>query len=222
MMVEAISMTPANRERRRVHIGGALGAGSGAGATLLFLVVHHVAIMPIWFMAMPMLIAGAICGAAIAWSFPKTTHAPSIRTWAVFNGAYLVSLLALGIVSLLGFEPAWTFAELNVESPPLGDLFARAMPLMVAFSMIAAVPIWAAFGRRWESLVPILVTETLLVLLLGHNVAIIGLVDLTAEGWALLWLMFGLVAFLAVAYAVLAAALNSFVHRRRQLSTDRR
>jgi len=178
------------------------GAAAGALATLVFMVVHHILIMPIWFMVVPMLAAGAICGLTIAWSYLTAVDLPSTGRWFALNGAYLLTMFALGIVSLIGFEPAWTFAELNVEDPPIGELFSRALPLMIGFSLVGALPIWVTFGRKRSAFVPIIVTEAVLVLLLGHNVAIIGLVDLTTDGWSLVWIMFGLVAFLAAANAL--------------------
>ena len=185
-----------------------LGAASGAVATLLFMVVHALLILPIWGMAMPMVVAGSLCGMSISWSHARATTDSSAASWLWLNGVYLTSLIVLGVVSLIGFEPTWTFAELNTDEPPLGELFGAALPLMAAFSLAAAAPIWLCFGRTRASIAPILVTEALLVFLVGHNVAIIGLVDLTAEGWSLVMFMFGLVAFLGIANAAAYLALT--------------
>ncbi|MGI9529823.1 MAG: hypothetical protein ACR2NG_08930, partial [Acidimicrobiia bacterium] len=176
---------------RRTASEVAKGATAGAIATTLFMIVHAYMILPIWDMTMPMLIAGAICGVCIAWSYVRAVDDSTASKWFAFNGAYILTLVALGIVSLLGFEPTWTFAELNTDDPPLGELFAEATPLMVGFAVIGAVPIWLSFTRKSSALPPILVTEAVLVLLIGHNVAIIGLVELTGEGWSLVGLMFG-------------------------------
>ncbi|MGI9584996.1 MAG: hypothetical protein ACR2N7_05340 [Acidimicrobiia bacterium] len=205
-----MTATSALETTTRQPIGRRIGVGAAAGAlaTLSFMIVHHILIMPIWFMTAPMVIAGSVCGLAIAWSYARAIDQPSSRRWYGLNAAFLSTLLALGVVSLLGFEPAWTFAELNVDDAPLGDLFSRAVPIMIVFSIAGALVVWAAFGRKRAALIPILVTETLLVLLVGHNVAIIGLVDLTAEGWNLVWFMFALVAFLSVAYTLIFQALD--------------
>ena len=137
---------------------------------------------------------------------PTTTGRPA--PWLAMNGAFLATLFGLGLVSLIGFEPAWTFAELNTADPPIGDLFAAALPLMTWFTVVAATLLWLAFGPSRASAVPILITEALLVLLLGHNVAIIGLVDLNDEGSGLVLVMYGLVAFLGLAYALVYLAID--------------
>ena len=197
---------PSLKQRTATVVGR--GAAAGAIATALFMIVHAYAILPIWEMAVPMMIAGSICGVCIAWSYVKATDEPTAARWFAFNGAYLLTLVALGIVSLLGFEPSWTFAELNTDDPPLGELFAKATPLMIGFTAIGAIAIWLCFTRRWSALPPILLTEAVLILLVGHNVAIVGLVDLTSEGWSLLGLMFGLTIFLGATYAVIYAVLH--------------
>lgn len=49
---------------------------------------------------------------------------------------------------------------------------------------------------------------SLIVRVPGHNGAIVGLVDLTSEGWSLPGLMFGLTIFLGATYAVIYAVLH--------------
>jgi len=193
--------------KRRTGQDVARGAAAGVIATALFMIVHAYAILPIWEMTVPMMIAGAVCGVCIAWSYVRASDERTAARWFAFNGAYLLTLVALGVVSLLKLEPSWTFAELNTDNPPIGELLAQATPLMIGFTVIGAIPIWLTFTRRWSALPPILLTEAVLVLLLGHNVAIIGLVDLTAEGWSFVGLMFALVIFLGTAYAAIYAVL---------------
>lgn len=159
-------------------------------------------------MFVPMAISGAICGLSIAWSYRAVADHRSVATWFTLNAVYLGTLLALAVVSMLLFSPEWTFAELNVENPPLGELFSRVIPLMVGYTLCAALLVWALFGSVRSALVPIVVAEAFLVLLLGHNVAIIGLVSVPTGAWYLVREMLGLVAFLGVAYAGTYAALE--------------
>lgn len=201
----ALEVQVVDFDRRRL-LG--IGALAGVLATVLFIVVHQFLISNIWAMLLPMAFSGAACGIAITWSYGRVSDIWITESWFGLSSAFLGSLFALGIVSLIVFAPEWTFAELNVDDPPLGDLFSRATPLMVAFTIAAGGLIWWILGARKTTLIPILATETLLVLLLGHNVAIIGLVDLTADGWSLVWLMFALVAFLGVSYTVLVVAVR--------------
>ena len=157
------------------------GALAGAIATVVFMGVHDRLIMPIWGMTAPMVVAGALCGLCIAWSHARIRSSRGDASWFALNGAYLTSLIILGVVSLIGHDPTWTFVELNTTEPPLGELFGAALPLMVTFTLAAALALWFVFGRTLASLLPFLITEACLVFLLGHNVAIVGLVDLTAH-----------------------------------------
>ncbi|MGI9584135.1 MAG: hypothetical protein ACR2N7_00925 [Acidimicrobiia bacterium] len=179
----------------------AAGAVGGVVTTAAFIVLHQLLISNIGEMFMPMAISGAACGAAISWSYAKLGRPDSTAMWFGLNGAYLATLLILGLASLIVFTPQWTFAELNVDDAPIGDLFSQAAPLMFVFSIVGAAVVFWSFGASRPSFFPILLAETLLVLLLGHNVAIIGLVELTSEGWSLVWLMLGLVAFFGVVFA---------------------
>ncbi len=191
-------------------MASSLGTGAAAGvlAAALFVFLHGALISNIWSMLVPMAISGAICGFSIAWSYRAVADHRSAARWFTLNAAYLGTLLALSAVSVLLFNPEWTFAELNVENPPIGDLFSRVIPLMVGYTLGTALLVWAVFGRVRSALVPILVTEAFLVLLLGHNVAIIGLVSIPSGAWYLVREMLGLVAFLAVAYTLTYAALE--------------
>lgn len=199
----------ANSRGRTLLFGGL----AGVIATLLFVALHAVLILDIWDMLVPMSLSGALCGVSLAWSYDQAVNTPSVATWITMNGAYVATLVALGAVSIVWFEPTWTFAELSAEGAPLGELFSRAAPLMVAFALAGSLPIWAIFSRELPALAPILVAETLLVLLLGHNVAIIGLVDFSSGGWGTVGEMFGFVALIGAAFAGSFVALESISTR---------
>jgi hypothetical protein len=179
-----------------------LGAAAGTVTTVLFIALHGALISTIWAMVVPMAISGGLCGLSIAWSYKKVADPSSMPHRFALNAAYLATLLALGVVSVALYEPEWALAELIVENPLLGDLFSRVVPLMVVYAIGASLAVWAAFGRVRSSLLPILVSEVLLVVLLGNNVAIIGLVDIPAGSWYLVVEMLGLVAFLGITYSV--------------------
>lgn len=75
------------------------------------------------------------------------------------------------------------------------------MPLMVAAAVIGTLVLWALYGRKPRALIPILVTQALLVFLVGHNLAILGIVE-TTSGLLLIGAEFvGLTVFLAGVFA---------------------
>ena len=206
--VEAVDSSSIARGGRGMDLR-AVGEGATAGAlaTLGFLVLHAIIISDIWFSAPMMLVAGAACGACLSWSHASVFAPGTTSTWVAWNTAQTGLLLFLGLASLAAFSPQWSMAELMVDEPPLGELFGRALPLMAAFTVIGSLALWAAFSRRASTLPSVLATVALLVLLLGHNAAIIGLVDIPAGGYYLVAEMLGLIIVLGVSFTSIALLL---------------
>jgi hypothetical protein len=194
------------------------GATAGATATLGFLVLHAITISDIWFSAPMMLVAGAACGACLSWSHASVFSPGSVSTWIAWNTAQTGLLLCLGLVSLAVFSPQWSMTELMVDNPPLSELFGQALPLMGAFTAIGAVALWAVFSRRISTLPSVFAAVALLVLLLGHNAAIIGLVDIPARGYYLVAEMLGLIVILGISFTVIGLLLSQLSLRSRQRS----
>lgn len=180
---------------------------AGAVATLGFLILHAIVITAIWFSAPMMLVAGAACGACLGWSHASVFSSGTASTWIIWNTVQTGLLLFLGLASLAIFSPQWSMAELMVDDPPVGALFGQALPLMGMFTVIGAIALWAAFSRRVSTLPSVLATVAVLVLLLGHNAAIIGLVDIPAGGYYLVAEMLGLIIVLGVSFTVIGLLL---------------
>lgn len=189
---------------RRAIAGGAT---AGAITTLGSLILHAITISNIWFSAPLMLVAGAACGACLGWSHASVFSPGTTFTWVIWNASQTGLLLFLGLVSFAVFSPQWSMAELMVEDPPIGELFGQALPLMGAFIAIGAIALWAAFSRRISSLPSVLATVALLVLLLGHNVAIVGLVDVPAGGYYFVAKMLGLIVVLGASFTLIGLLL---------------
>jgi hypothetical protein len=182
------------------------GAAAGALAALAFAAVHALWIADIWFSLVPMMIAGALCGATIAWSYGRL-FGPSIWTWLGYNASYLVALAVLGLVSLAVFEPRTTMAEVLAGDGPPVDLIADALPLTIAFTLATALILGALFGRTPAAFGTILVTTSVLVVLLGLDVSVIGLIRIPTEMLYLVAEMVGLIVVLAGSFAALVVAL---------------
>jgi hypothetical protein len=184
------------------------GSISGAVSAFVFVVIHHIFISDIWFSAVIMIAAGAICGLCLGWSYSTMVASPSLRTWTWFNGAFVLMFCALGLVSVLMFEPRTTIAVLIEENEPPGDLIAAAMPLTVLFTVTAAAVITLLFGRTRAGFGAALVTTVVLVALLGLNVSIIGLVDIPTDSVYLVIELFALILALDLVFAVVFVSLN--------------
>ncbi len=125
----------------------------------------------------------------------------STRRWLVYNGSYAALLVLLGAASFVVLEPQFTMAELMDADDALQQVLPHGVPLMVAAVVIGTLVLWALYGRKPGALIPILVTQVLLVFLVGHNLAILGIVEMTS-GLLLIGAEFvGLTVFLAGVFA---------------------
>ena len=183
------------------------GAAAGVLSTLVFAAVHAAFISDIWDSAVLMSVAGAICGASVASSFRVLRDRPSLRGWLLYNAAFVGVFVLLGATSVMLYEPVTTIPALVAANAPPTDLFGTVLPLMAGSTPASAALITLAFGGRWQQAWPVAVTVALLMLLLGSNVAVIGLVEIPGSAAYIVATLFGLIAVIAFAYALAFLAL---------------
>jgi hypothetical protein len=191
----------------RAALSGGL---AGAASVVVFTAVHYWLISDIWNTLLPMTAAGALCGVAVAWSYVRLfgTH-PSLMSWAGYNALYVALLVLLGLVSVLVFEPIVSAAELlEIGGAPPPELFRSAMPLTVGFVVLAALGIGRAWGRSVLDYVAVLLACTTVVVLLGINLSILGLVRFTSGSLPLLGMTYALVVVLNAVFAAVFAMLE--------------
>jgi len=186
------------------NMGRLVSSGVLAGiiSTLVFTVVHDIFISDIWSMLVIMLVAGMLCGLCISLSFALLVERPSPRSWLLYNMILNGMLILLGVVSLLLFEPTTTMAALVASNGLPLDLLGQATPMAAVFTLVMAVLITIGYGRNWRRFGAVFLTSALLVLLLGHNVFILGLVAIPCGSLYLVLEMFGLILLLNVVYVV--------------------
>lgn len=204
-----------------LHVSGARallsGATAGAVSTLLFTALHQLLISDIWASLVPMLVAGCICGICIAWSYSRVFRVPTPFGWIGYNLGFVALLLVLAAASLALFQPIATIPELLAANEPRRELIRRAMPLTVVFIVLSTGAIWSLWGRSLLDGVAILATCSTLIILLGLNVSVLGLVHLTSGAAYLVGQMFALIATLSLAYA---GAFLIFERQRFQVVAD--
>ncbi len=154
-----------------------MGALSGAVVVLGFIVAHGILISDIWSGLRRMIFAGVLCGVALVWSYNRAVSAHSTRAWFGYSGMYAGELVALGALSLLILRPRYSMAELMVADDAFERLLPPSLPFIAGAIVVGTVGIWLYFGRKPAAFVPILVTQILLVFLLGHQFAFLGLVE---------------------------------------------
>ncbi|MGD8856555.1 MAG: hypothetical protein PVG33_09525 [Chloroflexota bacterium] len=184
------------------------GAVAGVISALLFTVVHDIFISDIWSMLAIMLVAGALCGACLGWSYALLVRRPSFRSWLAYNLLYDGMFMLLGLVSLLLFEPVTSMAALIAVNGPPDALIGQAMPVTAIFTLVMAAAISLVYGFSWSRFGAALLTSTTLVLLLGLNVSVIGLVSIPRGSWYLVMEMFGLILLLNAVLVVVCAGLE--------------
>ena len=167
-----------------------VGAVIGVVVVFGFLLVHNAFIADIWFNIGPMLFAGAVIGFCLAWSYRKAVTRHSTATWFRYGGLHAAEMIVLGAVSLLLLRPRFTMAEMLVADDAFAQLLGPSLPLILGAMAVGTTVVWSYFGRRRGSLVPILITQVLVVFFLGHQFAFLGLVEsssallVTAGGFA--------------------------------------
>ena len=188
-------------------------AGTFAGmiSTLIFTIVHDIFISDIWFMLLPMLTAGALCGALVSWSYGLLVAIPSKRSWLIYNLVYVALFGLLGVASVLFFEPVTTMAAVVTLNGPPTELIDQAMPMTIVFTLGMAILITLLYGRSITKFFAVLLTCTVLVALLGLNVSAIGLVEIPSGSLYLIAELFGLIVALNTVYVVVYMVLERWI-----------
>jgi hypothetical protein len=176
------------------------GAVAGAGSAFAFAALHRLLISDIWFSLIPMMVAGALCGLSVAWTYGMLFNRPSAATWVMYNVVYVVLFVLLGVASVMIYDPITTISALMAANEPPRQLIRRAMPLTLAFTLGSAIVIALLWGRTLLKLGAVLLTCTLLVAFLGLNVSVIGLVELPSGTAYLVAELFGLILAINLVY----------------------
>jgi hypothetical protein len=188
------------------------GAAAGCISAFIFTVIHDIFISDIWSMLVIMLVAGAMCGAAVSWSYSMLVSRPSLKSWLAYNLLYDGMFMLLGLVSLLLFEPVTSMAALIAVNGPPDALIGQAMPVTAVFTLVMAVAISLVYGFNYRFSLSrfgaVLLTSMTLVLLLGLNVSVIGLVSIPRGSWYLVAEMFGLILVLNMVLVIVVTGLE--------------
>jgi hypothetical protein len=184
------------------------GAAAGVVSAFVFAVIHDLFISDIWFSLIALVVAGAVCGLCLGWSYALLVTAPSLGGWVRYNLLYLAMFLLLGAASVLVYEPVTTLSAVIAANAPPDELIRQAMPMTVAFTLATAALVSLLYPKSWTRFGAILLTCTVLVLSLGLNVSTIGLVDIPRGSLYLIMELFGLILALNGVYVLVFIALE--------------
>ena len=192
---------------------------AGALSAFVFCVIHQLIISSIWFAIGAMLVAGGVCGACLAWSYALTIKTQTVRSWFEYNALYVCTLVGLGITSLAMFEPVTTIPALLKSNAPPRALIAQALPITALFTAGCAALLTVLYRPGWRGAGAIFVTTVLVVLFLGLNISILGLVFVPRALFYVLAEVLALIVSLALVYAGSMALIwrDSLRHRSRSV-----
>lgn len=178
------------------------GAVSGVVVVVAFAVVHDLLILDIWFNIGPMVFSGALCGATLVWAYGAAVAEHTERAWTSYVAACGLLLVVLGGASLLAMEQRFTMGELVDDPNAFERLLPPALPWIAGATLVNTAVLWAWHGRRAGAIVPLLVSQALLVFLVGHQFAMLGLVEMSAQVLVVFAEFVGLTVFLAGGFAI--------------------
>lgn len=184
------------------------GALAGAVSALVFTAIHQLLINPIWFALPAMLVAGAICGVCLAWSYTLVAPVSAVGGWLRYNCLYVVMFVALGLTSLVAFEPVTTIAALLQSNEPPRALIGRALPVSGLFTLATAALLCVAYRPGWRGAGGLLLTTGVLILSLGLNISILGLVEVPRAALGVLAEVLTLLVALGGVYVAVVVVLN--------------
>jgi hypothetical protein len=153
-----------------------------------------------------MLIAGALCGACLAGTYGIVAQTPSAAGWLRFNLLFLAMFVALGATSIGVFDPVTTIAALLQTNQPPVALIGRALPMTATFALATALLLTALYRPRPAGAIALTGTTAVLLLILGLNISVLGLVEVAKGEAHLLGETFGLLVALSAIYAVVVLA----------------
>jgi hypothetical protein len=171
-------------------------------STVIFTWVHQLTISNIWFMIIPMLIAGALSGLCIAWSYTALFENGSTGRWFAYNGAFLAMFALLAVSSIVLLDPVTTMAEVTAASGPVHHLIVPALPATGAVAGLTTLGLGTVLARRWTDYLRLLGTVVVLMVLVGLNISVLGLIDFGGASLVPVLNFFALVVLLDAVYAV--------------------
>ena len=181
---------------------------AGVVSAYSFALIHGAFISDIWFSLPALLIAGAICGLCLGWTYGLLFEKPSLSAWLQFNALFVGMFVLIGLVSVLVFEPVTTLAAVMASDALPDDLILQGLPVTILSPIIMAAVIGRLFARTWVHYAAIFLTCAVLVLLLGLNVAAIGLISIPHSSLYLVAELAGLILSLNVVFTVVFAGLE--------------
>jgi len=164
------------------------GVLSGIIGLLVFLMIHHFWIAPIWFILPIGLLIAAIGGLAVGWTYHELSSSLPPRPWSTLVVVALIGIiLAPSIILAELRQPLFTLtetgAELSVSVAYVAAVFT--LELLVTATLLGGLAGWL-IGRTPRAVLATGIAGLVFALGPGHNIPFLGNSPATGKGIAIL------------------------------------
>jgi len=160
------------------------GVLSGIAGLLVFLVIHHFWINPIWFILPLGLLIAAIGGLAVGWAYHELSPNLPPRPWSILAVVALIGIILTPSIVLAELrEPLFTTTETGAELSVSAGYAAAAfiLELLVTATLAGGLAGWL-IGRTSRAALATGIAGLVFVLGPGHNIPFLGNSPATGKG----------------------------------------
>jgi len=154
---------------------------------LVFLVIHHFWIMPIWFIFPPGVVIAVLGGLAVGWSYYEIRSGLPARPWTSLAISLLIVLILAPSIVLAQMRPplidAVTFAIPTGEGPRVAARFL--LELILTSALVGVAAGWF-LGHTPKAAISTAVAGVAFAIGPGHNIPLLGNTLSAGKGLALL------------------------------------
>jgi len=163
------------------------GAAAGAAGLLVFLIIHHFWIKPIWFILPPGLVIAALGGLAVGWSYAEIGSALPPRPFTFLVVVALIALSLSPAILLAQTRPALIDIRTGVIPPgDAGRVIAHVVLEMLLPAVILGGMAGWFLGHTPRAALATALAGLVFALGPGHNVPLLGSTSAVTKGLALL------------------------------------
>ncbi|MCC6630002.1 MAG: hypothetical protein IT340_21705 [Chloroflexi bacterium] len=176
------------------------GVLAGLAGLLVFLVLHALWIMPIWFILPLGVVIAGLGGMAVGWAYAELRHRLPARPWTALATVGLIAVILLPAVVLAELRPPLFVVTVAgaVATEPVPSLIARfAGELLLTATVTGALLGWWLGGTR-RAVVATAVAGFCFALGPGHNIPLVGATPGVAKELAIMGTVIGIAALVLV------------------------
>ena len=152
------------------------GALSGIAGLLVFLVVHHLWIAPIWSILPPGLVIAGLGGGAAGWAYSFLHPGLPARpwTWLILAGVFSACLLPAALIAALRaplISPPITIIQPGEGGRVLAHIV---LELLLSAALVGGAAGWLLDGGSWQAAGTTAQATLLFALGPGHNIPLLN------------------------------------------------